>query len=114
LLANAGGHAGFAVHFQTRQLPTFTVWKNTVAEADGYVTGLEPGVIFPNFRGFERQQGRIPRIPPGHTYRSELALEVADTSESVQRIQERIQKLQGTTSIDIHPQPIARLSPSGK
>lgn len=114
LLANAGGHAGFAVHFQTRQLPTFTVWKNTVAEADGYVTGLEPGTCFPNVRGFERQQGRLPRIQPGHTYRSELALEVADTLESVRSIQDRIDQLQAMTSAVIHRTPVERLSPAGK
>ena len=113
LLANAGGHAGFAVHFQTRHLPTFTVWKNTVAEADGYVTGLEPGVVFPNFRGYERQQGRLPRVQPGHSYRSELAIEVADTLESVRRIQDRINQLQGTTSAVIHRKPVTRLSPAG-
>ena len=114
LLSNAGGYAGFAVHFQTRQLPAFTIWKNTIAEADGYVTGLEPGINFPNFRSHERQQGRLPSVLPGHTYKSELALEVADTIESVRQIQDRIHRLQGMTSPIIHPQPIARLSMAGK
>ncbi|WP_373651642.1 aldose 1-epimerase family protein [Schlesneria sp. DSM 10557] len=110
LLANASGHAGFAVHFQTRQLPTFSVWKNTVAEADGYVTGLEPGIVFPNFRGFERERGRLPIVQPGHTYRSELALEVADTLDSVRKITDRIHLLQGKTATTVHRQPIERLS----
>ena len=110
LLANSSGYAGFAVHFQTRQLPTFTVWKNTVAEADGYVTGLEPGINFPNFRATERQQGRLPKIQPGHSYRSELALEVADTLESVRQIQDRINHIQGTTVPTIHRQTVPRLS----
>ena len=114
LLANASGHAGFAVHFQTRQLPTFTVWKNTVAEADGYVTGLEPGIVFPNFRGFERERGRLPLVQPGHTYRSELALEVADTLDSVRQITDRIHLLQGKTSTMVHRQPVERLSPTPK
>jgi len=114
LLANASGHAGFAVHFQTRQLPTFTVWKNTVAEADGYVTGLEPGVNFPNFRGHERAHHRLPRIQPGHTYKSELCLEVADTLNSVRQIQDRVYQLQGSTSPMIHRNPVARLSPAGE
>ena len=114
LLANASGQAGFAVHFQTRHLPTFTVWKNTVAEADGYVTGLEPGINFPNFRSHERAQGRLPTVDPGRTYRSELALEVADTCESVRRIQDRIHLIQGGTIPTIHRAPIARLSPAGK
>ena len=39
------------------ELPCFTLWKNTAAEADGYVTGLEPGTNFPNLRSFERFVG---------------------------------------------------------
>jgi hypothetical protein len=113
LLTNATQQAGFAVHFQTRQLPAFCVWKNTGAEADGYVTGLEPGINFPNFRAYERQQGRLPKIEPGQTYRTELALEVANTRDSVRKIQDRIQQLQGTTAPIIHRQPVARLSAAG-
>ncbi len=110
LLADSAGNAGFAVHFQTRQLPTFTVWKNTVAEADGYVTGLEPGIVFPNFRAIERQQGRLPSIQPGQSYRSELALEIANNEESVQKIRERICQIQGAILPTIHPLPLDRFS----
>ncbi len=113
VLANAANNAALAVHFQTKQLPTFTVWKNTIAEADGYVTGLEPGVNFPNFRSFERQQGRLPLIKPGQTYRSELALEVADTAQTVHDLHDRVNQLQGQTQPTLHRQPLARLSPAG-
>lgn len=113
VLANAAANAAVAVHFQTKQLPTFTVWKNTVAEADGYVTGLEPGVSFPNFRAFERQQGRLPLIKPGQSYRSELALEVADTAMAVHQLHGRVKRLQGPTEPIVHRQPLARLSPAG-
>lgn len=114
VLANAANNAALAVHFQTRQLPTFTVWKNTIAEADGYVTGLEPGINFPNFRAFERQHGRLPVIKPGQSYRSELALEVADTPLAVRQLHDRVKRLQGPTEPTIHRQPIARLSPAGQ
>ncbi|MBC8115117.1 MAG: aldose 1-epimerase family protein [Candidatus Saccharimonas sp.] len=113
VLANAAANAAVAVHFQTKQLPTFTVWKNTVAEADGYVTGLEPGVSFPNFRAFERQHGRLPLIKPGQSYRSELALEVADTAMAVHQLHDRVKRLQGPTEPIVHRQPLARLSPAG-
>lgn len=114
VLANAEANAALAVHFQTRQLPTFTVWKNTIAEADGYVTGLEPGVNFPNFRAFERQHGRLPLIKPGQSYRSELVLEVADTAQAVQQLHERVKQLQGPTEPIVHRHPLARLSPAGE
>ena len=113
VLANAEANAALAVHFQTRQLPTFTVWKNTVAEADGYVTGLEPGVNFPNFRAFERQHGRLPLVKAGQSYRSELALEVADTTSAVYQLHNRVKRLQGPTEPLVHRHPLARLSPAG-
>src|SRR5699024_10017323 len=48
LLRNKAGDKGFSVHFQTDHLPCLSLWKNTVAEADGYVAGLEPGTNYPN------------------------------------------------------------------
>lgn len=114
LLSNAGGNAGFAVHFQTRQLPAFTIWKNTVAEADGYVTGLEPGNVYPNFRSYERSQGRLTNVLPGHIFRTELALEIADNAASVRELQDRISRIQGSKPATIHRQAIPRLSGAAK
>src|SRR5262249_25981960 len=76
LLADAGGktlamlynHAadrGIALRFNRQELPCFTVWKNTAALEDGYVTGLEPATNFPNFKSFEREQGRVATLPAG-------------------------------------------------
>jgi len=33
--------------FSVQDLPCVTLWKNTNAEAAGYVTGIEPGTSFP-------------------------------------------------------------------
>lgn len=114
VLENAGGSTAFAVHFNTRQLPYFTVWKNTIADADGFVTGLEPSVNFPNFRSFEREQGRLPLLPPGATYRSELRLEAATTPDDVRKLVERVRSLQETTAPTIHRQPQPTFSPAGR
>jgi len=114
VLANSSNNAAFAVHFQTRHLPAFTVWKNTTAEDDGYVTGLEPGTSFPNFRGFERQQGRLPVVKPGKSYSTHLRLEVADTESAVRRLYDRVKELQGPTDPVVHRHPMAKFSPGGK
>lgn len=114
VLANSSNNAAFAVHFQTRQLPAFTVWKNTIAEADGYVTGLEPGTCFPNFRGFERQHGRLAIVKPGQTYRTELMLEVVETEVAVRQLYDRVKKLQGNAEPNLHRQPMPKFSPAGK
>ena len=58
LLANAKSDQGVSVQFDRRQLPCLSQWKCTQPEADGYVTGIEPGTNFPNFKAFEREQER--------------------------------------------------------
>jgi galactose mutarotase-like enzyme len=75
LLHSAAGDQGVSLKFNTRQLPCFTLWKNRQAEADGYVTGLEPGTNFPNRKSFEKQQGRVIVLAPGQSRTFEVALE---------------------------------------
>jgi hypothetical protein len=83
----------FVVHFDTKTLPYFTQWKNTGAEADGYVTGLEPGTGFPNPRSFEEQQGRVVELGPGETREFNLKLEGVTDAVRVQRIENEISDL---------------------
>jgi hypothetical protein len=113
VLANSSNNAAFAVHFQTRQLPAFTVWKNTIAEDDGYVTGLEPGINFPNFRAFERKHGRLPIVKPGKSYKTELVLEVVDTEVAVRKLYDRVKAIQGPNEPIVHREPVAKYSPAG-
>ncbi len=49
-------------------------------------------------RASERQYGRLPKFQPGHSYRTDLAVEVADTLESLGEHQDRINRIQGTTA----------------
>jgi hypothetical protein len=72
LLRNAAKDRGVSIAWSTRELPYLTIWKNTAAEADGYVTGLEPGTGFPYNRKVERQNGRVPVLAPGATRRFTL------------------------------------------
>lgn len=73
-LVSPKGDLAASIRFSVRQLPAFTIWKNTAAEADGYVTGLEPGTDYPNSRRFEREQGRVVRLEPGAIYEAEVTL----------------------------------------
>ena len=59
LLRNAAGDRGFSLDVDVTELPHFTLWKNTGAHEDGYVTGLEPGTSYPNPRPVERDAGRV-------------------------------------------------------
>src|SRR5262245_21763878 len=55
MLYNRAADRGLVLRWSRQELPCFTVWKNTAAIEDGYVTGLEPATNYPNFRSFERQ-----------------------------------------------------------
>lgn len=110
LLKNADGNRGVSLSFSTRELPCFTLWKNTQAEADGYVTGLEPGTNFPNLKTFEREQGRVLTLQPGESYETSFQLHVYDTTESVAGTEEHIRSLQ-TSGPQCYENPIDRFSP---
>lgn len=111
LLQNAAGSLGFGVAFNVQELPCFTVWKCTQALADGYVTGLEPGTNFPNFKAFEREQGRVRLLPPGGVHLARLRLDVLTTSSEVAAYAERITALQQGRAPLVHRLPAAGFSP---
>lgn len=54
MLRNRAGDKAVALRYGVDGLPWLTLWKNTGGLRDGYVTGLEPGVNFPN-RGRSRR-----------------------------------------------------------
>ena len=83
LLRNAAADVGSSVSWSTKELPYLTVWKNTAAEVDGYVTGLEPGTGHPYNRSVERKLGRLPSLAPGATRTFGLEFGIHTTKESV-------------------------------
>jgi hypothetical protein len=94
LLRNREGSFGATVEADVRQLPCFTLWKNTAAVEDGYVTGLEPGTNYPNVRSFESQQGRVVKLGPGETRAFEIAIGLHGDAAAVQKAAERVAQLQ--------------------
>jgi hypothetical protein len=113
LLYNAASDRGLTVRFNVRDLPCFTVWKNTAAVEDGYVTGLEPATNFPNFKSFERQQGRVRVLPPGGRWETKWTMEVFDTREGVMAALKEIASLQAHGRETVHRTPQPRFSPHG-
>ncbi|MFO1020129.1 MAG: aldose 1-epimerase family protein [Planctomycetales bacterium] len=113
LLRNAHGDKGISLHFSKMELPCFTIWKNTQAEADGYVTGLEPATNYPNLKTFERKQGRVITLPPGGTYKATLEIQIHDDPHGVAAVEEKIQALQKTQKPVLHQTPQGKFSPVG-
>ncbi len=107
LLKNAAGDRGVSVSWRTSQLPYFTLWKNTAAEGDGYVTGLEPGTGFPFNRNIERKFGRVPKLAPGESRTFELEYNLHEDANAVEVVEATINKLQGTAAkLALEPVPI--------
>jgi hypothetical protein len=111
LLLNAVGDRAVALRFNPRELPCFTVWKNTGALEEGYVTGLEPATNYPNFKAFERQQGRVRLLPAGGRWECRWSLEVADSAAAVAGLLAEVAKLQAQAKAVIHRTPQGRFSP---
>lgn len=93
LLKNRAGDRGASLRYGVKELPYFTVWKNTAASPSGYVVGLEPATNFPNRRAVERKAGRVVLLPPGGSHRATLTIAVHLDREAVRAAERRIQEL---------------------
>lgn len=110
LLRNRSSDVGVSVAFNREQLPCLSQWKCTQPEADGYVTGLEPGTNFPNFKSLERIRGRVISLEAGATYQTELSVAVHPTPEAVGVVAESIARQQGSVQPVIHQRPTQPLA----
>ncbi len=105
LLHNAAASQGVSLAFSKRQLPCFALWKNRQAAVDGYVTGLEPAINFPNRKSFEREKGRVAILEPGATRTFEVSMEVHPDAESVAAARQAVAALQRGVAPRILPKP---------
>lgn len=112
LLSDSTGERGCCLRFNQSELPCFTLWKNCLPVEDGYVTGLEPGINYPNFKSFEREQGRAPKIAPGGRWETSWSLEVVDSKAGVDNVLEEIATLQAQSPAKIHRKPQSKFSMS--
>jgi hypothetical protein len=99
MLQNKAGDKAVSMTFVVKELPFLTLWKNTNAVNEGYVTGLEPGTGFPNNRRIERKFGRVPKLPPGGTFSAKIDFTIHTTQEQVAEVSTRIETLQGGVPI---------------
>jgi Domain of unknown function (DUF4432) len=110
VLVNAANDKAVALRFNRQELPCFTVWKNTAALEDGYVTGLEPATNYPNLKTFEREKGRVPVLPPGGRWECRWSLEACDTAAATAALIAETATLQAHARATIHKTPQPRFS----
>ncbi|MCE9555115.1 MAG: aldose 1-epimerase family protein [Planctomycetes bacterium] len=108
MLRNAAGDKGVSFQYRLDQLPYLTQWKNTLSEANGYVTGIEPGTCFPHNRGYERKAGRVPKLKPGETRRFTIDFGIHAGGDEVAKVAKQIDAIQGgrPTHMDREPEKL--------
>ncbi len=106
MLQNKKKNRAVSMSWSLKQLPYLTVWKNTAAENDGYVTGLEPGTNYPNHRSVERRFGRVPKLAPGASHAMTIDFGMHVGAKEVKQVRQAIATIQGdrTPIIDHRPQ----------
>ena len=105
LLKSADGTQGASLDFNKNQLPCFTLWKNRHAATDGYVTGFEPAINFPNTKSFEKEKGRVVTLAPGESRSFEIELTAHGDAESVTAVEQAVAALQEGTEPEVLGQP---------
>ncbi len=106
LLHDADACQGIALEFSVEPLPCFTLWKNTVGEADGYVAGIEPSTDLPNPRQFEREKGRLMTLEPGQTWTATIELVALVGNDEVAQHLKRISDMPPPEGMHLCPSPL--------
>lgn len=104
-LQNKAQDKAVSLAFSVKDLPYVTLWKNTNAEGEGYVTGLEPGTNFPANRRIERAHGRVPKLAPGDSHNATIDFTIYTGLEETKRLQHEIAGLQGDVKPSLEEKP---------
>lgn len=107
LLRNAAGDAAASLAWSVDELPYLTIWKNTAAEADGYVTGIEPATGFPFNRSVERDAGRLPVLASAESRSFTVEVGLHSGEQAVRAAVEHVQSIQGGRSTEVDREPPA-------
>lgn len=108
MLHNRAADQAITMEYSLRELPFLTLWKNTAAIEEGYVTGLEPGTGFPMNRRLERPAGRVPKLKPGETRDFTISYHVLDSAREVSEARNKILSIQGDRKTIVDKEPLPR------
>jgi len=111
VLTNRNEDKAVSLRYSVKELPCFTLWKNTSSIEDGYVTGLEPGTSFPNVKPFERKHGRVVVLKPGEKYHTEITMSVHLGKDEVQEALDHVEKIRKGIGPKIFRKPLKDFSP---
>jgi len=110
VLHNKAGSLGVSLGFNTRQLPVFSLWKNTDTQGQGYVTGLEPGTSFSYNRRYQRPLNLVPTIGPKEQREFQIRYSLLADKAAVDNALNRVSQIQQGRQTEVRPTPLVDLS----
>jgi hypothetical protein len=112
MLENASRDRAVSMRWKPAELPHLTIWKNTAAIEDGYVTGLEPGTNFAYNRRLERLAGRVPKLAPQQERRFTIDVGIQIGQAEVANQAAEIVKLQSSQPLRTSAKPPLAADPA--
>ncbi|MDR0871771.1 MAG: aldose 1-epimerase family protein [Planctomycetaceae bacterium] len=108
MLVNRKGDRALTLSFG-KEFPYFSFWKSRLADADGYVCGLEPSINLPNNKSFEKKHGRVGSLVPGESRIYELYFGILQDKGSIQKNELDIRSISPGGKIE--PKPVKDWTP---
>jgi hypothetical protein len=105
LVSNLSNDQAVSLQFNKTNLPCFSVWRNTPAESDGYVLGIEPGTNYPNPRSFEQRHHRVVELKPGARWQASVTARWMTDQKSISREADVLKAIQGSARPQLLPAP---------
>ncbi|MDO4233135.1 MAG: aldose 1-epimerase family protein [Lautropia sp.] len=106
VLHNAAGNLGVSMAYNVNAMPAFSLWKNMDTDAQGYVTGMEPGTSFSYNRKFQRNLNLVPKIGPKESRDFKLTYTLLDSKTKVDAALKRVSDIQNGRETTVREQPL--------
>ena len=106
MVHNAAGTLGASIAYNVNALPAFSLWKNMDTDAQGYVTGMEPGTSFSYNRKYQRDLKLVPTIGPKEHRDFILTYSLLDGKDKVDAALKRIADIQNGRKTTVRETPL--------
>ena len=106
MVHNAAGTLGASIAYNVNALPAFSLWKNMDTDAQGYVTGMEPGTSFSYNRKYQRDLKLVPTIGPKEHRDFILTYSLLDCKDKVDAALKRIDNIQNGRKTTVRETPL--------
>ena len=107
MVHNAAGTLGASIAYNVNALPAFSLWKNMDTDAQGYVTGMEPGTSFSYNRKYQRDLKLVPTIGPKESREFQITYTLLDSKAKVDAALKRVETIQDGRKTTVRETPLA-------